>query len=436
MASIANLSEHIDTAAAEKSIRGNIYFRGPNVWILAFSIVIASVGLNVNSIPVIIGAMLISPLMGPIFGIGLGLGTNDTVLLKESVKHLLIMMSISLVASFLYFLITPLSLANPTELLARTNPTIYDVLIALFGGFAGIFELCRKEKGTVFAGVAIATALMPPMCTAGFGLASGNLVYFAGAIYLFLINCIFITLATYITIKYLHFEQFEYKDVQSGKKAKRIITIVTLIVIIPSIWSAFVMIKENTFNESAAAFVEKNKSLYKGYIYDYNVSHRDGSKVEIFITGEALTSSERNSLIESAKEFGIKEEQIIINERSVAENGNEKEILKGIYERTDSEINKREDLIKHLEEELAKFKASEIPYIQITKETVNNYPSVKELYIGRGANVKTDNYSATEGILVVIKTAKALSADEKRRLTEGLKIRLDTENVTLHEITE
>ena len=165
--SIGNISEHIDTEAAEKAIRSNITFKGPNAWILAFAIIIASVGLNVNSIPVIIGPMLISPLMGPIFGIGLGLGINDFDLLKASLKNLLVMMGISLVASLIYFLITPLSLANPTELLARTNPTIYDVLIALFGGLAGIFEQSRKEKGTVFSGVAIATALMPPLCPAG-----------------------------------------------------------------------------------------------------------------------------------------------------------------------------------------------------------------------------------------------------------------------------
>ena len=169
----ANLAGYIDTEAAEKSIRGNIYFRGPNAWILAIATIIASVGLNVNSIPVVIGAMLISPLMGPIFGLGLGLGVNDMALMKSSGKHFLVMVSISLAASFIYFLITPLSLSNPTELLARTNPTIYDVLIALFGGFAGILEQCRKEKGTVFSGVAIATALMPPLCTAGFGLAIG-----------------------------------------------------------------------------------------------------------------------------------------------------------------------------------------------------------------------------------------------------------------------
>jgi uncharacterized hydrophobic protein (TIGR00271 family) len=165
--STANLNGYIDTESAEKAIRSNIFFRGPNAWILAIATIIASVGLNVNSIPVVIGAMLISPLMGPIFGIGLGLGVNDMVLVKSSGKNLLVMVGISLAASFIYFLITPLNLNNPTELLARTNPTIYDVLIALFGGFAGILEQCRKEKGTVFSGVAIATALMPPLCTAG-----------------------------------------------------------------------------------------------------------------------------------------------------------------------------------------------------------------------------------------------------------------------------
>ena len=142
-----NLAGHIDTEAAEKAIRNNIYFRGPNAWILAIAIIIASVGLNVNSIPVVIGAMLISPLMGPIFGLGLGLGVNDMELMKSSGKNLLTMVCISLTASIAYFLITPLSLSNPTELLARTNPTIYDVLIALFGGFAGILEQSRKEKG-------------------------------------------------------------------------------------------------------------------------------------------------------------------------------------------------------------------------------------------------------------------------------------------------
>lgn len=174
---IVNLNEHIDTEKASQYIRSNIEFKGPNAYILAFAIVIASVGLNTNSIPVIIGAMLVSPLMGPIFGIGYGLGTNDTSFIKTAFKNLLVMVVISILASSIYFLVSPLELENPTELLARTNPTIYDVLIALFGGFAGIIEISRKDKGTVISGVAIATALMPPLCTAGFGLASGSLKY-------------------------------------------------------------------------------------------------------------------------------------------------------------------------------------------------------------------------------------------------------------------
>ena len=185
-----SVTDYIDVLAASANIRSNIPFRGPNIYILFVAIVIASVGLNVNSIPVIIGAMLISPLMSPIIGFGMGLGTNDTDLLLQSLKNLGIMFAISLLASTLYFVVTPLETDNPTELLARTNPSVYDVLIAFFGGIAGILELSRKEKGTVLSGVAIATALMPPLCTVGYGIASLNWQYAAGALYLFFINCI------------------------------------------------------------------------------------------------------------------------------------------------------------------------------------------------------------------------------------------------------
>lgn len=435
ISSIASLSEHIDTFQAEKAIRNSIYFRGPNVWILVFSIIIASVGLNVNSIPVIIGAMLISPLLGPIFGIGLGLGINDTGLLKSSLKNILVMMLISLVASFLYFLITPLSLSNPTELLARTNPTIYDVLIALFGGFAGIFELSRKEKGTVFSGVAIATALMPPLCTAGFGLANGNLMYFIGALYLFTINCIFIILATYLTVKYMKFEQYEYKDERTGKRARRLITIVTAIVVVPSIWSAIVMVRENTFNQDVAEFINMNKNLYSGYIMDYKVEHRKGSKVEVYFTGEPLSASEKNNFLESAKEFGLKPEQVIIKEHALVEGTGEAEILKGIYERTDNEITRREAEIKKLEDELKLLHASDIPYSQITREAVNQYPELKSLFVARGAEVRSSDFKESDGLLAVATTTRPLSDEQKLRLKNWLRIRLGIENVTLYEIT-
>jgi len=430
---IANLSDHVDTQAAQKAIRSNIYFKGPNVWILAFSIIIASVGLNVNSIPVIIGAMLISPLMGPIFGIGLGLGTNDLELIKDSLKNLFVMVLISLLASFLYFLITPLSLSNPTELLARTNPTIYDVLIALFGGFAGIFELCRKEKGTVFSGVAIATALMPPLCTAGFGLASGKLIYFIGALYLFFINCIFITLATYIMVKYMRFTDVEFENAIRKKHVKTVISVVVMIVIIPSIWSAFVMVKENNFDKNVSEFISENRTINKAYIYDYKISHHKGSKVELFVSGEALTSTEKSGLIESAGKYGIKENQVLINENASAESLNESEIVKGIYERTDSEIGRRDSEIKRLEKMIEEMQQNDIPYVQITKEIINQYPSVKEVFISRGAGVKAEDMMRTDAVFIVVKTDAELDVQERTRLANWLKIRLNFDNIILDE---
>ena len=250
--SLVNMKDHADVEAAAVNIRGNIHFRGPNVFILACAIVIASVGLNLNSIPVIIGAMLISPVMGPILGFGLGLGTNDTALVKDSVKNFLIMVVISILSSTIFYLVSPLQLEQQTELLARTNPTLYDVLIALFGGFAGILENSRKEKGgTVIPGVAIATALMPPLCTVGYGIAHLELRFILGAFYLFLINSVFISLATFVTVKYLHFRSPAGTDAALQRRNARWIAVIMVIMIVPSVWSAYQMIRDNNFAISA-----------------------------------------------------------------------------------------------------------------------------------------------------------------------------------------
>lgn len=426
---IVDLSGHMDTAAAEQSIRSNIYFKGPNAWILAFSIIIASIGLNINSTPVIIGAMLISPLMGPIFGIGLSLGINDISLFKEAGKNLLTMMGIALIASCLYFLITPLNLSNPTELLARTNPTIYDVLIALFGGCAGIFEQCRKEKGTVFSGVAIATALMPPMCTAGYGLANGNMGYFFGALYLFFINCVFIALATYLATKVLGFHAVNFSDAKVEKRTKWAISIVMVIFIVPSIWSAITLIRNNNFEDKAIGFVQENKSLGNSIIYDYKISHENGGRIELFVTGEELSAAERNNLHELAKAAGLKQEQVVINEHTNGQSKVEKELIQGIYARTDSEINRRDDEIKRLEAEIELINKNEIPYAQVTREAVNSWEEITSLSIGDGATVSADSLSVDRRIIVVAKTSRAMSHSEKEKFTRWLQIRLNSENV-------
>ena len=186
-------------------------FRGTNLWVLIFATFVASLGLNVNSTAVIIGAMLISPLMGPIMGVGLSVGMNDFELMKRSLKSFLITTAFSVTTATVFFLFTPIAEAQ-SELLARTSPTIYDVFIALFGGLAGVVALSTKEKGNVIPGVAIATALMPPLCTAGYGLASGNLIYFLGAFYLYFINSVFISLATFIGVRLMHFQRKEFVD--------------------------------------------------------------------------------------------------------------------------------------------------------------------------------------------------------------------------------
>lgn len=429
--STINLNSHIDTVSAEAAIRKNIYFRGPNAWILAIAIVIASVGLNVNSIPVVIGAMLISPLMGPIFGLGLGLGVNDIQLLKSSGKNLLIMVCISLTASFIYFLVTPLSLTNPTELLARTNPTIYDVLIALFGGFAGIFEQCRKEKGTVFAGVAIATALMPPLCTAGFGLASGNFSWFLGAIYLFCINCIFIMLATYVSVKYFKFKSVEFDDVATEKKIKRLSTVIILLFIVPSVWSAVTLVKQNNFEEDAIAFVESSKTYGNSIIYDYKIDHSDGSKIELFFTGEPLDDSSRQNIYSNASKYGISEDRVFINDHSSKDKSNDVEFIKGIYERMDQAIRSRDADIQRLQDELEAAKSIDIPYVQITREIINSYPDIYDVYIAQGASVKSDSLKEHQSILVMIKASTPLAPGDSARLNDWLKIRMNSESVSL-----
>ncbi len=430
--STINLAGHIDTEAAERSIRNNIFFRGPNAWILAIAIIIASVGLNVNAIPVVIGAMLISPLMGPIFGLGLGLGVSDVQLMKASGKNLLVMVIISLTASFLYFVITPLSLTNPTELLARTNPTIYDVLIALFGGFAGILEQSRKEKGTVFAGVAIATALMPPLCTAGFGLASGNIGYFFGALYLFFINCLFIMLATYLSVKYLKFRQTEFVDVATGHKTKRIITLLVLLFIIPSIWSAVTLIKQNRFEESALAFIEHTKSYGKSIIYDYKIDHTDGSKVELFFTGEPLDDNAKQAICNTAARYDIDQSNIVINDHTTTGSTENIKLVTDIYDRMDTEISSRDKEISRLKAELKKQESEQIPYLQLTREIRANNPAISEVHITRGEKIMAEMSDSTaQTTIVMVRTNGMFDHDAHQKLENWLKIRLDEEELTL-----
>lgn len=415
------VTDYIDVHAASENIRNNIPFRGPTIYILFAAIVIASVGLNVNSIPVIIGAMLVSPLMSPIIGFGMGLGTNDTKLLLRSLKNLGIMFAISLIASTLYFLVTPLETDNPTELLARTNPSIYDVMIAFFGGVAGILELSRKEKGTVIAGVAIATALMPPLCTVGYGIAKLNWHYAGGALYLFFINCVFIALATFLVVKFLHFPMAEEQDRRSWRKIVSYCLLI-LVVLVPSFFSAYSIVRENRFATEARHFVKENQTVSGTYIFDYTTDTSvKPYTLTLRLAGEQLSNDSRAKLYTAAEKHGIRHEQIIFEEDATIEirRLNETEIMKDWLSATEEQLRQRDDSIRSLNAQLDAYAALVLPSEQIAAELRSQWPEINDVTLAR----------ADESIILLLTTAKTISHTDLERIHNWLSVRLQTPKV-------
>ena len=432
---LVNMRDHVDVDAAAVSIRNGIHFRGPNVYILACAIIIASVGLNLNSIPVIIGAMLISPVMGPILGFGLGLGTNDTMLVKEALKNFAVMVVISILASTLFYLVSPLELEQQTELLARTNPTLYDVFIALFGGFAGILENSRKEKGgTVIPGVAIATALMPPLCTVGYGFAHLDWHFIVGAFYLFIINTVFITLATFVSVHYLlHFTPVAEDEVKRRRNA-RWITVILIILLVPSVLSAIEMIKDNNFARNARILVQQNKNLGKSFIYDYHTDiETKPSTLELYLAGEKLESSARERLFLNAEEMGITRAQIVIHEDAAFQNEmmTESELIRSMIDSHNDEVRRLTGQVDSLSTAIEFYKAQQLPSELITREIAAQYDGVTEVTLTRGQRVKTADGKAAAAIVAIVRSTQPLQDDERERIEQWLRVRLGIDDVTV-----
>ncbi|MBR5855201.1 MAG: TIGR00341 family protein [Paludibacteraceae bacterium] len=427
-----NLTNDVDIPAASENIRKNIPFRGPNVYILIVAIIIASVGLNVNSIPVIIGAMLISPLMGPITGLGLGLGTNDRELVLFSIKNLLIMVGISLLAATLYFMLTPLEIDNPTELLARTRPTIYDVFIALFGGLAGVLETARKEKGTVISGVAIATALMPPLCTVGYGIANLSWQYTIGALFLFSINCIFIAMAAYLMAKFL---KFPMKTVEQHRTRYFILSYALVILLAAtSIFTGYHVIRENDFTKMANRFVKKNQNIGKTYIYDYQVNiDNKPYMLELRLAGETLNEDTKEMLMRDAENYGIMRSQIVIHEDATVQvdRFNETEIVKNLMAINASNVQVRDDSIKVLNAQITAYKQRELPAKQLAEELQVQLPSITRLTLARGTALEQNVVMSEEQVVVVAHCSEMPSEEEKTRVYEWLKIRLQIDGLEI-----
>jgi uncharacterized hydrophobic protein (TIGR00271 family) len=396
------------------------------------AIIIASVGLNVNSIPVIIGAMLISPLMGPITGLGLGLGTNDRELVLFSIKNLLVMVGISLLAATLYFILTPLEIDNPTELLARTRPTIYDVFIALFGGLAGVLETARKEKGTVISGVAIATALMPPLCTVGYGIANLSWQYTIGALFLFSINCIFIAMAAYLMAKFL---KFPVKTVEQHRTRYFILSYgLVILLAATSIFTGYNVIRENDFTKLANRFVKKNQNIGKTYIYDSQVNiDSKPYMLELRLAGETLNEDTKEMLLRDAENYGIMRSQIVIHEDATVQvdRFNETEIVKNLIATNASNIQVRDDSIKVLNAQIALYKQQELPAKQLAEELQVQLPSITRLTLAKGTALEQNVVMSEEQVVVVAHCSTMPSEEEKTRLYEWLKVRLQIDSLEI-----
>ncbi len=309
-----NLNEdRADEALIAESIKRDVQFKGANLWTLIFAIFIASIGLNVNSTAVIIGAMLISPLMGPIMGIGLGIGTNDLDLVKRGMKNLVIAVIISVATSSLYFTITPLHDAS-SELLARTNPSLWDVFIALLGGLAGIVAGTRREKSNVIPGVAIATALMPPLCTAGYGLATGNWFFFLGAFYLFFINCIFICLATVLMVKHLRFHKKEFNTPERERRISRYMLIVVIITVLPSIYLAYRIVKREIFERNARKFLQTEMHFARTQVVTHAFLFEGKPTIDLLLVGQPLSDAKIDSLRNLLPHYQLDSVRLVVHQ--------------------------------------------------------------------------------------------------------------------------
>lgn len=299
-----------------ENVKKNISFSGSNLWILACAIMVASVGLNVNSTAVVIGAMLISPLMGPIVGAGFALGMFDFQLLRKSLKNLLLSTVVGLLVSFLYFFLSPYKEAH-SEIISRTAPNIYDVLIAFSGGLVGVIAVTRVEKGNPIPGVAIATALMPPLCTAGYGLATGNFAYFGGAMFLYTINCVFICIATYSIVKFLNYPAVEFVDKKRSDKIRVWISIIVALMIIPSVFFAYRFVTKQNYELKVDQFLtsefdEKgNTIVYKKT--SYNTSPK---RIELAFLTRKFSAQQIKEINEKLKDYKIEGTQVIIRQDS------------------------------------------------------------------------------------------------------------------------
>ena len=417
---------HFGEEAKDKvleNVTSSISFRGANVWILACATVVASVGLNVNSTAVIIGAMLISPLMGPIVGAGFALGTYDFNLLKKSIKNLGIATIVSLFVSFLYFLLSPFKDAQ-SELLARTAPNIYDVLIAFFGGLAGVIALTRVEKGNPIPGVAIATALMPPLCTAGYGLAIGNLSYFGGALYLYTINCFFICISTFLIVKLLKYPKVKFVDQEREKKITKTISTLILVILIPSFYLAYLLLQEKKYSQNVDNFIQ-NEFTSKGYTLIYENTHfnQNPKKIELAFLAKKFDSLEIKELNNKLLSYNLGNTNLVIRQDST---DLKRDILAEINKQSRN-VSEKDVTIQNLRRELSTYTFDDTDLI---KEINILFPELAPFSIGKQLVVVSPDSSFYQNTITYT-AQKPLNPEVSAKLKKWLENKLQTENIKI-----
>ena len=411
------------------SISKGVVFRGVNLWVLIFATMIASLGLNVNSPAVIIGAMLISPIMGPIIGAGLALGINDFELLKKSARNFALMMSVAMVASTCYFMISPLS-ANSSELLARTMPTAYDVLIALFGGMAGMVAQSRRDRtSTVIPGVAIATALIPPLCTAGFGIATGQLRFFLGALYLFFINTVFIAMASFLIVRFLKYERKVFVDKARERKVKGLMLITTLVVFIPSVVIGLHMVRVSVFEAKAEKYVSQVFEFQQTRVIEKKARYSSGdtpSRIELLLVGEPLV----DAVIENARaqmhNFGLDGVELVVRQAGASDHVDWMSLQQSYVELLE-EKNRRIEEMRH---ELEHYRFSDLAAEDISREAgvvVNDLGTVS---LTKGISFDAAG-EPVDTMLVCIVTPLHADGFDRDKLMQWLRIRTNVDNVKL-----
>ena len=427
------LPDKTDETAIVEQISDGVTFRGANLWVLIFAIFIACLGLNLNSTAVIIGAMLISPLMGPIIGMGLAVGRVDLELLKRSLTNYGVATVISVLTAALYFQLTPLTEAQ-SELLARTSPTLYDVLIALFGGAAGILALSTGGKGNVIPGVAIATALMPPLCTAGYGLAMGEWSFFFGACYLFFINTVFIALATYLGVRLLQFKPKQFVDKARLAVVNRYIAVIVVVTMLPAVYMTTQIIRQSVLENHVKQFV-KHELNQSGTRILSEQADRETKTLNVVALGAALP----NEMIEAARQrladYQLADYQLNVIQGAQSDslllarnNAGTQQSLSG---QDQQHLALQTERVAQLERETADYRRLDALAREIAGEVKAVCPKVESIGLAKITETPVDSGAVRSYVLAVANSRTPLPTADRDRLAQWLKVRTQADSLRL-----